>query len=99
MLASLIKPEAMDPLGHSMPLLRNIPRAVPFDAARTMVLTLVGALLLLPLSAARGQINPGIIDPTNAYAGKTYGQLAAGWWQYFMSLPMTNSPLNFIDGN
>jgi hypothetical protein len=33
------------------------------------------------------------------YFGKTYSQLAAGWWQYFMSLPTTNNPLYYIQDN
>ena len=63
-------------------------------ASRLSILFLISAVaLLIGLCGARAQINPGIVDPTNTYAGKTYNQLAAGWWQYFMSLPTTNSPL------
>ena len=43
-------------------------------------------------SAGAQTINPGIVDPTNTYAGKTYSQWAAGFWQYYMSLPATNNP-------
>ena len=41
-------------------------------------------------------LNPGIVDPTNTYAGKTYSELAAGWWQHYMSLPTTNNPFVYI---
>jgi hypothetical protein len=44
----------------------------------------------LPVGAQT--INPGIIDPTNSYAGKTYSEWAAAWWQHYMSLPATNNP-------
>ena len=52
-------------------------------------------LFLLALSARAQTINPGVIDPTSTYAGKTYSQWAAGWWQYYMSLPTTNNPFVF----
>src|SRR5215471_483065 len=42
-------------------------------------------------------INPGIVDPTNIYAGKTYSQWSAAFWQYLMSLPTTNNPLLLYD--
>jgi hypothetical protein len=80
-------------------LIRNEPRAAAPERTRTAPFIFAVAALLLGLSTASAQINPGIVDPTNSYAGKTYSQLAAGWWQYYMSLPMTNSPLNYIPGS
>ena len=53
---------------------------------------LLVAVFLLPATAQT--INHGIIDPTNTYAGKTYAEWAAAWWQYYMSLPATNNPFN-----
>lgn len=56
-----------------------------------------GSVLLvfvLALSARAQTINPGIIDPTNTYAGKSYSEWAAGFWQYYMSLPATNNPFH-----
>lgn len=99
MLISLIKPERMEQSGHATPLSQDELRVVPLVGRANAALILAIVLVLFALSAARAQINPGIIDPTNSYAGKTYGQLAAGWWQYFMSLPMTNCPLNYIPNN
>ena len=46
-------------------------------------------------SAGAQTINPGIIDPTNTYAGKTYSEWSAAAWQYFVSMPTTNNPLIF----
>jgi hypothetical protein len=103
MLPSRIKPKHMDPAACTL-LQRYGPpphrvSGDPVCGLRALFLIASLALPLFELSTASGQINPGIIDPTNTYSGKTYSQLASGWWQYFMSLPMTNSPLNFIDGN
>src|SRR5262245_59339530 len=51
-------------------------------------------LVIAALPTAKAQtINPGVIDPTNTFAGKTYSEWAAGFWQYYMSLPATNNPL------
>ena len=51
---------------------------------------LLAVLLTQPAKAQT--INPGIIDPTNTYAGKTYAEWAAAWWQHFMSLSATITP-------
>jgi hypothetical protein len=77
----------------------NEPGEGALDHEGTRLSAFAVALLVLDLFTASAQINPGIVDPTNSYAGKTYNQLAAGWWQYFMSLPITNSPLYYIPGN
>ena len=75
------------------------PSAGPSDRGRKWWFFFALPFLALNLFTASAQINPGVVDPTNSFAGKTYNQLAAGWWQYYMSLPMTNSPLRFIAGN
>ena len=49
--------------------------------------------ILLAAGINAQSINPAVIDPTAAYANKAYTDLAAGWWQYLMSLPTTNNPL------
>jgi len=60
---------------------------------RTLILTVGAALAAILTHPIKAQtINPGIIDPTSAYAGKTYSQWSAAWWQYYMSLPATNNP-------
>lgn len=59
-------------------------------AARSVLL-----LFVLALSARAQNINPGIIDPTNTYAGKTYSEWSAAWWQHYMSLSATNNPFVF----
>jgi hypothetical protein len=67
---------------------------------KSTMLSLVAAgtlgLLLVARSVEAQNINPGIIDPTNTYAGKTYSQWQAGFWQYYMSLPATNNPFVFV---
>jgi hypothetical protein len=100
---SFIKPEQMEPTARTLsqrngrtPISLHGGLASPLH---TLFLISALALSLLAVSTASGQINQGVVDPTNSYAGRTYNQLAAGWWQYFMSLPMTNTPLNYIQGN
>ena len=63
---------------------------------RTQILaTVFGLLVVIAPHPAKAQtINPGIIDPTSTYAGKTYAEWSAAWWQYYMSLPATNNPFN-----
>lgn len=66
-------------------------------ARRTLWLTAALTLLAMaPIGVARSQTcsNPGIIVPTNTYAGQTYSQWAAAFWQYFTSLPTTDNPLS-----
>src|SRR5262245_16352164 len=97
MITSHIKIKKMDPAPHTLFPCDERPRLVHCSLSKLVLISAVA--LLLGLCSARAQINPGIVDPTNSYAGKTYSQLAAGWWQYYMSLPMTNNPLNYIPGN
>ena len=53
-----------------------------------------GAGSIFRLSVAQAQtLNPGVIDPTNTYAGKTYSEWAGAWGQYWMSQSTTNNPL------
>jgi hypothetical protein len=61
---------------------------------RSLILTTAFDLLavLLLQTAPAQTINPGVIDPTNTYAGKTYSEWSAVWWQHFVSLPSTNNP-------
>ena len=77
----------------------NGPRPALLSRGRGPTLALAVALVLSGLCTAPAQLNPGIVDPTSSYAGKTYSQLAIGWWQYFMSLPTTNSPFYNFPGN
>jgi hypothetical protein len=43
------------------------------------------------LVSAQGNPNPGVPIPRNANA--QYGELAARWWQYVISLPFEENPL------
>jgi hypothetical protein len=63
-------------------------------ANRTLSLTAACALLTLAAScAAQGQTrNPGVVDPDQSYAGKTYSEWATAFWQYYASLPTTDNP-------
>jgi hypothetical protein len=63
-----------------------------------LLVIFVSAHILLAPCIARAQHNPGIVDPTNSYAGKTYSEWAAGFWQYYTSLPTTDSPLSYYPG-
>jgi hypothetical protein len=61
---------------------------------KTLILTTTcGLLAVLLTQPAKAQtINPSVIDPTSTYAGKTYSEWSAAFWQYYMSLPATNNP-------
>jgi len=64
-------------------------------ARRTLRLTAARALLALAWGCAvQGQTlsNTNVIPPDQTYAGKTYGEWAAGFWQYYAGLPTTNHP-------
>jgi hypothetical protein len=49
--------------------------------------------VLRPLSTNQSYIDAAVIDPSSTYAGKTYSEWSASWWQYLMGLPTTNNPL------
>jgi hypothetical protein len=56
--------------------------------------TACGALVLIPIPSARAQtINPGVLDPTNTYEGKTYSEWSVAHWQWLYSLPADKHPL------
>ena len=53
----------------------------------------VGVFLTVLVSGHTQTINPGVLDPTNTYEGKTYGQWSAEHWQWLYSLPADKHPL------
>jgi hypothetical protein len=64
----------------------------PNIAMARLLTILVLIALTTPLTRAQ-TLNPGVIDPTNTYAGKTYTEWAGAWGQYWMSQSTTNNPL------
>jgi len=48
---------------------------------------------LISPSATAQTINPGILDPTNTFEGKSYGDWSAAHWQWLYSLPVDKNPL------
>lgn len=42
---------------------------------------------------ARSNPNPGVLPPTSAVQGLTYGDWLAKWWQYALTLPEDQNPL------
>ncbi len=66
--------------------------------------TLLAAALListaaLPVQAGKGnQGNPGILPPQSSPNDKTYGEWAAAWWQWAVSIPAANNPLSDTTG-
>jgi hypothetical protein len=51
-------------------------------------------LVLASAPSARAQtLNPGVLDPTNTYEGKTYSQWSAEHWQWLYSLAADKHPL------
>jgi hypothetical protein len=62
--------------------------------ARRLVLALLATGMLLGLlapSAAASSFT--IVQPTEKYAGKTYGQWSAAWWQWAANISEPNSPV------
>jgi hypothetical protein len=62
--------------------------------ARRLVLALLATGMLLGLlapSAAASSFT--IVQPTETYAGKTYGQWSAAWWQWAANISEPNSPV------
>ncbi len=51
-----------------------------------------------PVQADGRHPNPGILPPDSAPYGKTYGEWAAAWWQWAMSIPADRNPLTDATG-
>src|ERR1039458_4963059 len=66
------------------------PRWVRLSSAAAAAVLLAVSLI----NPARAQtINLGVLDPTDTYEGKTYGQWSAAHWQWLYSLPADKHPL------
>lgn len=85
------------PLNPARPMNTRTTSAISQIQTRSSIIVCGLVLLSVLTSIGYGQtINRGIIDPTNVYAGKTYAQWSAAWWQYYFSLPATNNPFVFV---
>jgi hypothetical protein len=64
--------------------------------ARRLALTLVAAGLLLGLVAPAVAASDDftVVRPDQKYAGKTYGQWSAAWWQWAANISEPNSPVD-----
>jgi hypothetical protein len=58
----------------------------------TAVLSL-GAVLSAFAGEGKNTGNPGVLPPQSHPYGKTYGEWAAAWWQWVMSIPADRNPL------
>jgi hypothetical protein len=54
----------------------------------------VAALGLLAAPSARAATQPDIVSPTATYAGKTYAEWSASWWQWSLPQPAAHHPLS-----
>jgi hypothetical protein len=64
------------------------------SSALILRLLTLAVLAVGPAADLRAQtLNPGVIDPWNTYAGRTYSQWAAAWGQYYVGQSTTNNPL------
>jgi hypothetical protein len=54
--------------------------------------TTASAASTVPPSAGGGA-NPGVVPPDARYAGATYGQWSARWWQWVLSIGVADNPL------
>jgi hypothetical protein len=61
---------------------------------RRMVLALTVAGLLVGLLAPPASASVRIVQPTEKYAGKTYGQWSAAWWKWAADISEPNSPVD-----
>src|SRR5688572_18335543 len=82
---------------------RTSNQAKPFLAGGRMPVLLVAALLSLsaPSAIADGKGNagnPGVLPPQSHPYGKSYGEWAAKWWQWVMSIPADRNPLTDTTG-
>ena len=69
---------------------------------RNQIAIVVTVLLLLTtvsIASSRGNANPGILPPNSRVQGLTYGEWSARWWQYVLSIPAPQNPLNGGTGN
>lgn len=65
---------------------------------RMQVLAIIAVAVVLLVSVvlvayARGNRNPGVLPPTSRVQGLAYGDWAANWWQYVLSVPADQNPL------
>jgi hypothetical protein len=65
---------------------------------RRLALALLAAGMLLGLLAPSASASSfSIVQPTKKYAGKTYGQWSAAWWQWAANISEPNSPVTGAD--
>jgi hypothetical protein len=58
-----------------------------------IVVTAVLLASIVLVAYARGNRNPGVLPPTSRVQGLTYGDWLAKWWQYVLSVPAEQNPL------
>lgn len=66
------------------------------------LIVVVAAILVLTtvsIASGGGNANPGILPPNSRVQGLTYGEWAARWWQYVLSIPSPENPLEGGTGN
>ncbi len=61
---------------------------------RRLVLALLAAVTIVGLLAPSASASSTIVQPTEKYAGKTYGQWSAAWWQWAANIARPNSPVD-----
>jgi len=64
----------------------------------TTLLALAGAALVRADLAANSLNNPGIIPPQATPNDKSYGEWTAAWWQWALSIPDAQNPLQDTTG-
>jgi len=61
---------------------------------RRLILTVFVASALVVLAVPSASADTTIVQPNQTYAGKTYGQWSAAWWQWAVNISEPNSPVN-----
>jgi len=67
-------------------------------AMRRLILALLAAGLLLGLLAPPAAASFTVLQPTEKYASKTYGQWSVVWWQWAANIAEPNSPVSDDSG-
>jgi hypothetical protein len=66
--------------------------------ARRLAHALLAAALLTGVLAPSASAGFTVVQPTEKYAGKTYGQWSAAWWQWAANISEPSSPITDATG-
>ena len=74
---------------HAM---KDLPRTVSVGLTLTLLLGVVASFALTAAPASAADPNPGILPPQSHPFGRTYGEWAAAWHSWRLSVPVSVNP-------